>query len=175
MRALFTCTLMVIAACSSSLQAPERDANAPLQTERLSYSFTDLDGYYTTPEIRIALRNTTGRVAVLLGGLNDTAELALEELVSGEWVVRYRKPIPDGVRRVQRIQPGETVTLRTTIEGFLPAECDDCRPSLDFGDGVYRLRITEGYVDSFDDVLEQPGAELPTEYRISNRFALDAP
>lgn len=167
--------LVCVAACSSSPQAPERDPDAPLQTERLSYSFIELDGYYTTPEIRITLRNTTGQVAVLLTALNDDADLVLEERLDGEWVARYRKPLTDGIRRVLRIQPGATATIRTTIEGYLPVECDDCQPVLDLEDGTYRFRIAEGYVDSFDDELEQPGEELPAEHRVSNAFALDVP
>lgn len=175
MRRLLVFILVGFPACSSSPQGPERDPDAPLQTERLSYSFIELDGYYTTPEIRLTLRNTTGQVAVLLAALNDDADLVLEERTDGEWVTRYRKPLPDGIRRVLRIQPGATATIRTTIEGWLPDECDDCQPILDFEDGVYRFRIAEGYVDSFDDELEQPGAELPTEHRVSNAFALDLP
>lgn len=175
MRRLLVTLLIGVAACFDSPQGPERDRDAPLQTERLSYSFVALDGYYTTPEIRITLRNTTGRVAVLIGGLNDRADLFLERLVDGEWVTRYRTAVPDGIRRVQRLQPGAVATIRTTIEGFPPGACDDCGPTLDLEDGMYRFRIAEGYVDSFDDELERPGEELPIEARISNRFALDAP
>lgn len=175
MRRLLVPLLFGVAACSNPPQGPAREPDAPLQTERLSYSVAELDGYYTTPEIRITLRNTTGQVAVLIGALNDRADLFLERLVDGEWVTRYRTPIPDGIRRVQRLQPGATASIRTTIEGFPPGACDDCGPILDLEDGVYRFRIAEGYVDSFDDELELPGEELPTEARVSNRFALDVP
>ncbi len=73
-----------------------------------------------------------------------------------------------------RLEPGESATFETTIFGLLPGTCV-CSPILDLEDGVYRFRISDSYVDSYDAESDMEGEELPLEFRISNEFALDAP
>jgi len=143
-----------------------------LQTDRLSYSFRESNGFFSTGPIRITLTNTSGSPAFVIGGFVGP-ELVLEGLEDGEWVTKYAKP-RGGVGGGLRIEPGQSMVITTTVEGFLPGTCQ-CSPILDFGAGIYRFRILQGYVDSFDEVDGATGEELPLEFRVSNTFALDAP
>ncbi len=165
-------TILGLLACSS-ITEPDRDVTAALQTDRLSYSFTETDGFFTTPTIELVLTNTSGEPAFLTRG-ERRLELVLEGLENGEWVSKYAKSIPDGGGGVLRLEPGDSVTFEDTIFGRLPGTCE-CQPIIAFGDGVYRFRIYQGYVDSFDEELQASGNELPLEFRVSNSFALDAP
>jgi len=168
-------TILGLLACGS-ITEPDRDVTAPLQTDRLSYSFTRDDsfgvGFFTTPTIKVVVTNTSGATAFLTRGERRLA-LVVEGLENGEWVTKYDSSIADGGGGVVRLEPGESHTFEDTIKGVLPGTCE-CQPIIAFGDGIYRFRIADGYVDFFEDEFGA-GDELPTEFRISNRFFLDAP
>lgn len=167
-------TALAVAACSS-IAEPDRDESAPIQTDRLSYTINQSGraGFYATPPIELTLTNISGGPAFLTRGAREL-ELVLEGLEDGEWVPKYSGVYADGGTGVLRLEPGEKAVFNTTIEGFLPGICS-CAPILNLEDGVYRFRIFQGYVDSFDEELWETGEELPLEFRVSNRFAVDAP
>lgn len=147
---------------------------APLQTDRLSYSFeADGRGFYTTPIIELVLTNTSGAPAFLMRG-DRTLEVILEGFESGEWIPRYSKNFGDPFGPVLRLDPDASVAFETTIEGFLPGTCE-CRPIINLEDGLYRFHIFQGYVDSYDENAQHAGEELPEQFRVSNPFALDVP
>lgn len=130
-------------------------------------------GRFTTPSIELSVTTTSSAPAYLTRG-DRRIELVVEGLENGEWVAKYAKPIGDGGGSVLRLEPGESAPFETTIEGNLPGTCR-CSQIINLEDGVYRFRIAQGYVDSFDEELFEFGEELPAKFRISNRFALDAP
>lgn len=161
--------LLGIVACSG-IQAPERDDGAPLQTDALSYSLTKMGDWLATPPIELTLTNTTGAPAFV----HARVEVVVEGLENGEWVTRYSRSTPDPFVGMIPLDPGESMSFETTIEGFLPGTCE-CHPIVDLEDGIYRFRIVKSYVDSFDEETWEMGDELALEFRVSNGFTLDAP
>ena len=160
-------------ACGGVLE-PERDTEAPLQTDRLSYSFTSDDrGFYSTGTFELEVTNTSGRPAYLTRG-DRQLELVLEGFENGEWVTVWAQSIGDDGGAALRLGPGESATFDAEIDGFLPGACE-CSPIISFDDGLYRLRIAQGYVELLDEEPFETGEELPTEHRVSNRFYVDSP
>jgi len=152
----------------------DRDTDAPLQTDRLSYSFTADDrGLYSTGAMELEVTNTSARPAYLTRG-GRQLELVLEGIENGEWVTVWSQNVGDSGGAAIRFDPGESATFEAEIDGFLPGACE-CSPIIAFGDGVYRLRIAREYVDALDEETHEAGEELPTEHRISNRFFLNSP
>lgn len=165
---------VALAGCGS-LAAPDRDVDAPMQTERLKYTLTETEitGFFSTGPIRIELTNTSGQLAFTDWG-SVGPELVLERLENSEWVETYAKPIGGVGPIVQPLEPGRSVVFQTSVEGARPGECD-CSLILDFEDGIYRFRILDGYFASYDPATGGTGDPLPPEFRVSNAFALDLP
>lgn len=161
-----------VAACSE-IQEPPRERDAPLQTDRLSYSLTSQGDLVTTPSIELEFTNTSGAPVFLLVRGNGEVAVAVEGLENGEWQLRYQRNLPSVISAALRLEPAEKTTFETTIEGFLPGTCE-CHPIVDLEDGLYRFRL-EDLVDSYDAELGVSGQQLPLEFRVSNRFGLDAP
>ena len=172
MRILGATIVLGLVACGSITQ-PERDESAAIQTDRLSYSFTESDGWVATQEIKVEITNLSGEVAYVWTTKSNQFHVALETREGGEWVGKWSRNLPDGGGTYHLLQPGEGVTFSVEVSGFLPGTCS-CSPILDLdGSGIYRLRITEGFVDSYDPDDGSTGEELPLEYRTSNEFALE--
>lgn len=159
-------------ACGGVVE-PDRDTEAPLQTDRLSYSFVADDrGFYSTGTFELEVSNTSGKPAYLTRG-DRQLELVLEGFENGEWVTVWAQSIGDGAAGL-RLDPGESATFAAEIDGFLPGACE-CSPIISFDDGLYRLRIAQGYVELLEEEPFETGEELPTEHRVSNRFFVDSP
>lgn len=165
-------SIVGLVACSE-IQEPPRERDAPLQTDRLSYSLTTQGDILTTPPIELEFTNTSGTPVFFLVRGNGEVAVAVQRLENGEWQLRYQRNLPNVISAAIRLEPGEKTTFETMIEGFLPGTCE-CHPIVDLADGIYRFRL-EDVVDSYDAELGVSSQQLPLEFRVSNQFALDAP
>lgn len=161
-------TLTLLLACSSPASV-DRDPTPLLQTEALSYPLerTKL-GYRAT--IPWTFRNETGAPVYLAHCDGDVRPL-LEMDRDGMWFPAwepYRDPCasPPIV-----IQPG--AIHADTLELFGAPPQSNVMPIFVFPEieGVYRMVWPRAYA-TYDTLAGVPGALLPLEQRVSNRFVL---
>ena len=169
---LWTLGLLVSStwACGESPVALDRDQEAPVQTQALSYDlavyFLDAGGAFVRSDtIEYQYRNPTDNLREVLFCI--TPSVALERLSrDGTWVVVWEALDPRrdvGCEGPLQIGPGETFSAATVIQGGTPGTNTYPVYSADEFGGIYRLVLRR----VFDGSIEVSGGEVT-----SNRFIL---
>lgn len=152
---------------------PERDEEAPIQTDRLAYELVPADDGLPGVETVIGYEftNRTGAPLYIVNCNGATAQV-LEKRVDGEWVVVWGNVIPQCLSPAIVIEPGQTIPRELEVFGGDPG-CN-CAPTFTVEErsGVYRLVLPD-VLSSFDPDARPFGTPLPKADRVSNEFRLD--
>ncbi len=148
-----------------------RDAGAPFQTDRLSYTLV------TTPagiegQIAYVLTNHTGG-PIFIVNCNGATSLNLEKQVGDRWVRAWGPVIPTCLSAPIVVEPEQEYRDVVHVFGGHPASNMDPKFTVDLVPGVYRL-VWHDVLRTYDhNAFPHHGEALPMEQRISNHFRLD--
>ena len=180
-RARTTATLMVLAvlsgACSAGVTELDRETEAPLQTDRLTYNLRHPEGGSDAPAmvvIPFTYRNDTGQTVFQLSFCGTPVRPTVFRATEAGWIPAMNRAVNDCLSVTGLpIPPGHT--YEDTVR-FRPAP--DLLGSRSVS-GVYRLSWAHWVVHDFHEPGDANpgdyGVVLPEEETVSNRFRVLEP
>jgi len=160
--------MVALVACDGGPFAPERDSEAPIQTDRLVYELEKVDGRLET---RIGYSFTNrGPDPVFIQNCNGATGIALQRRIDGVWTTVWANVIPACISQAIALLPGQSLSGELVVD----ADCGCGVPRFMTSDfeGVYRLVFQSVYDAQTGDGLAG-GDLVPVERRRSNGFTLD--
>ncbi len=147
-----------------------RDAEAPFQTDRLSYTLV------STPRgiegnIAYVLTNRT-QAPLHIVNCNGSTALSLEKQIGDQWVKAWSAIVPACLSQPIIVQPAQEYRDVVHVFGGHPGTMFDPKFSVDPVPGVYRL-VWRDVLESFAPDARPFGEPIPLNQRTSNRFRLD--
>lgn len=159
----------ILMGCDTLAGPPERESEAPLQTDRLAYTLRRADGGLNA-EIPFTYTNRTGN-GVYVVNCNQSAPPILEKRIEGRWETAWAPVVLLCLSPPIVIEAGETYS--DTLRVYGGDSTSDIYPRFrgEEVEGTYRL-VWLGVVHNYDPDRQGFGDELALEERISNTFTL---
>lgn len=155
-------------ACDGGPLAPTRDAEAPIQTDRLAYEL-ERSGDRLETSIAYSFTNN-GSTPVFIQNCNGATGIVLEKRIDGVWSTVWGNVIAACLSPAIALLPGESLSGELVVDACVGCEI----PRFETPDieGIYRMVFTAVF-DSQTGEGFAAGDLVPADRRRSNRFALD--
>lgn len=159
---------VALVACDDGPFAPDREDDAPIQTDRLAYELERIEGRLET-SIQYVFTNR-GSTAVFIQNCNGATGIALEKRIDGVWTAVWGNVVPQCLSQAIALLPGQTISGELLVD----ADCGCGVPRFETPEleGLYRMVFTEVFDAQTGDGFAA-GEPVPVDRRRSNRFALD--